>query len=340
VALRSGRREIAPDVERCEFMVGTKDLETYRATGIRAVQSTPLFSRGGTIVGIISTHWREPHEPSSRDLRLFDILARQAADLIERRRGEEELRTLNAELEERVWERTRSLEETIGELDSFCYTVAHDLRTPLRAVHSFGEMLLETAASKLDETERGYYAAMIRAGGRMDALISDLLAYTRLTRQEVSLQELDPGVVVDRVLDELRPDLIAKRADVSVARPLPKVLAQPVLLGQALANLISNAAKFVAPGQRPRIRIGAESGNGRVRLWVEDDGIGIAPQYQGKLFKVFERLNPATDYPGTGIGLAIVRRAAERMSGTAGVESQEGKGSRFWLDLGAGGPGA
>src|SRR5436190_2223989 len=162
-ALRTGSRVIASDVERSEVVAGTEDLDTYLRTGIHSVQTTPLFSRGGALVGMISTHWKEPHEPSARDLRFFDILARQAADLIERRRAEEQLRSLNAELEKRVLERTQSLQDTIRELDSFTYTVAHDLRAPLRAVHSFGEMLLETAEAKLDETERGYFAAMIRS---------------------------------------------------------------------------------------------------------------------------------------------------------------------------------
>jgi signal transduction histidine kinase len=198
-------------------------------------------------------------------------------------------------------------------------------------------MLLETAAGKLDETERGYFASMIRAGGRMDALITDLLAYTRLARQDVSLQNLDLEAVVDRVLGEMREGLSTKRAEVSVERPLPKVLAHPLLLGQAISNLVSNAAKFVPPGRQPQIRIGAQDRNGRVRLWIQDNGIGISPEYHQRIFRVFERLHSGAEFPGTGIGLAIVRRAAERMSGAVGVESEEGKGSRFWLDLGPGG---
>jgi len=338
VALREGRRVIAPDVERCDFMVGTEDLDTCLRTGIRAVQTTPLISRGGAIVGMISTHWREPHEPSERDLRLFDILARQAADLIERRAAEEKLRTLNAELDDRVREQTRALRETVTELDSFAYTVAHDLRSPLRSIHNFGELLREEAAPKLGPVERGYLESIIRAGGRMDSLITDLLSYTRIHRQDVVLEKTDLEAVVSRVLEDLEAELSARNAEVTVSKPLPEVMGHGLLLTQALTNLISNAVKFVAPGTSPRVRISSQKERRRVRVWVEDNGIGIAPEHHPKLFQVFERIDPTEDYPGTGIGLAIVRRAAERMGGTVGVESAVGRGSRFWIDVPIAGP--
>jgi len=135
------------------------------------------------------------------------------------------------------------------------------------------------------------------------------------------------------VIDDLRADL--RQADLRVESPLPRVRGHALLLGQAIANLISNAVKFIPPGAVPRVRIRAARGSesDHVRLWVEDNGIGIAPEHQPKLFRVFERLHGREDYPGTGIGLAIVRRALERMGGSTGVESAPGEGSRFWIEL-------
>lgn len=254
-----------------------------------------------------------------------------ARDITDRRRRDEEIR---ADLERRVSERTASLQDTIRELDTFAYTVAHDLRAPLRAIHSFGQLLLEDLGPTLNETGRTYLTQIIQGGGRMDALINDLLKYSRLSREQIQLATLGLEGVVDKVLEDMAPELEERRAAVRVVRPMPRVRGHAGLLAQALTNLVSNAAKFVRPGERPEITIRAERAGERVRIWVEDQGIGIEPRHQGKLFQIFERLHTREAYPGTGIGLAIVRRAAERMGGAAGLESEGGKGARFWLDVG------
>jgi PAS domain S-box-containing protein len=261
-----------------------------------------------------------------------------ARDITPQKRAESEIRQLNLELEERVHERTRSLKESVSELESFAYTVAHDLRAPLRAIHTLGEMLLEESASKLGPAEREYLNQMIDAGARMDSLITGLLAYSRIGRQDSPLEPLDLEGLTKLVLADLEAELKSRGAEIQVQRPLPRVLGHSLLLSQALANLVSNAAKFVAPGVAPKVRIRAERVEGdRVRLWVDDNGIGIAPEHVGKLFRVFERLHGRDAYPGTGIGLAIVRRALERMNGSSGVESVPGQGSRFWIELPAAG---
>jgi signal transduction histidine kinase len=133
------------------------------------------------------------------------------------------------------------------------------------------------------------------------------------------------------------PEIRERKAQVRMAERLPPVRAHRVMLTQVLVNLVSNAIKFVARGVEPRVEIRAEPRDGRVRLWVEDNGIGIAAEYHERIFRMFERLNRQEDYPGTGIGLAIVRKATERMGGTAGVESEPGRGSRFWIELEAAG---
>jgi len=257
-----------------------------------------------------------------------------ARDITEQKRAHEEALQVNAMLEDRVRERTRSLQESVQELDSFAYTVAHDLRAPLRAVHSFGEILLEECAPKLTETERKYLVEMIRAGSRMDTLISDLLAYSRISRQDTPISTLDLCSLVDGILIDLRDELADRKAIVDIVRPLPRVAGHAVMLGQAILNLISNAVKFVLPGKSPHVRIWSEPQPfGRVRLWVEDNGIGISAEHQSRLFKVFERLHGREEYPGTGIGLAIVRRAVERMRGSSGLVSAPGAGSKFWIEL-------
>jgi PAS domain S-box-containing protein len=256
-----------------------------------------------------------------------------ARDISDQKRTEAAIRQLNADLEERVRERTRSLQDSVSELESFAYTVAHDLRAPLRAVHILGEMLLEDCGPRLDPKEQDYLREMVEAGARMDTLITGLLEYSRIGRQDTPLDTIDLGTLTARVLDELRADL--RKAELRVEGPLPRVEGHALLLGQAIANLVSNAAKFVVPGAVPRVRIRAARGSepDRVRLCIEDNGIGIAREHQPKLFRVFERLHGREEYPGTGIGLAIVRRALERMGGSVGVESAPGEGSRFWIEL-------
>jgi signal transduction histidine kinase len=243
------------------------------------------------------------------------------------------VRELNADLERRVRERTASLQEMVRELNTFAYTVAHDLRAPLRGVHGLGQMLLEDYAGRLDERGRKYLDEMIAAGARMDTLIRDLLEYSRLSREEVRIHPVPVDEIVGQVLQEMKRELADKQAEVSFEPSGRTVLAHAVSLRQAVTNLLSNAIKFVPSGVAPRVRIHAEPRGSAVRLWVEDQGIGIAPEHHGRLFRLFERLHGRDAYPGTGIGLAIVRRAAERMGGSVGLESEAGRGSRFYLDL-------
>jgi signal transduction histidine kinase/DNA-binding response OmpR family regulator len=337
IALRTRERVVVTDVETCEFMAGSDDLKTYLETGIHAVQSTPLLSRGGRLLGMISTHWRAPHQPAEGELRLLDVLARQAADLIERSQSIFEVRRLNDDLERRVRERTTSLEEMIRDLNTFAYTVAHDLRAPLRAMKGFSDLVLEDAGGRLEASEREYLDRISQSALRMDALVRDLLEYSRLSRANVTLGTVDLNSVVRPILQDLESDLTASRGHVRTEGPLPEVLGNETMLRQALTNLVSNGLKFVAPDRKPQVIIRAERREGRVRIWVEDNGIGITKEYHDRLFRVFERFHAGDQYPGTGIGLAIVRRALERMSGTAGVISEQGKGSRFWIELG--GPG-
>ena len=259
-------------------------------------------------------------------------------DATKRRHAEHEVRHLASSLEHRVQERTMELESSKRELESFTYSVAHDLRSPLRAMHQYAQLVLEDYMGRpLDLPGQENLRRIIQASEKMDTLIEDLLAYSKVSRDGVPLEPVDLDQVLDGVLEHLSADVQARRAEIAIDRPLPRVRGNAVALHQAFTNLISNAMKFVPRGKDPKIRVRAERGASGVKVWVEDNGIGIDPQHHERIFRVFERLNRGEDYPGTGIGLAIVRKSMDKMGGRVGLESQGGKGSQFWIELEADG---
>jgi signal transduction histidine kinase len=243
------------------------------------------------------------------------------------------VRDAQTRLEDQVRERTAELEERNDELEAFGYSISHDLRAPLRAMQGFSQALLEDCGDRLDAMGREYAERIVAGARRMDELIRDLLSYSRVSRAELKLVRVPLTPVAHSALAELSGALRARNASVRVDEPLPAVMGHPATLSQVLTNLLGNGLKFVPPERTPELRVHAERHNGLVRVWVEDNGIGIAPEHQARIFRVFERLHSNDDYPGTGIGLAIVRKAVERMGGQVGVESSLGHGSRFWVEL-------
>jgi signal transduction histidine kinase len=225
------------------------------------------------------------------------------------------------------------LQESNTALDSFAYTVSHDLRAPLRAMQGFSTALLEDCGEQLDPQGKEYATRVVAAAARMDDLIQDLLAYSRLSRTDIALEQLSMEIVIETILQRMTANITRREAAIEIVRPLPMVHAHRPTLQQCLINLIGNALKFTPPGDTPQIRIRAEMAEGKTRIWVEDKGIGIAAEHHERIFRVFERLHGAETYPGTGIGLAIVKKGMERMEGRVGVESMLGQGSRFWLEL-------
>ncbi len=241
------------------------------------------------------------------------------------------LRAHARDLEAKVQERTKVLEEMVNELKGVSYSLSHDMRGPIRAIHSFTEIVLDEQADRLTEQGVDYLRRVIAAAGRLDRLIRDVLVFTRLARGDEQMSRVDADALVRGLVREL-PEIPASKATVHV-EALPAVIGHETLLSQCMANLIGNAVKFVRPGQLPDVRVYAEEHGARVRLCVRDNGIGIGEDGRERLFMLFERLPTKESYAGTGLGLAIVRKAVERMGGSAGVRSLPGQGSTFWVEL-------
>lgn len=250
-----------------------------------------------------------------------------AMETTDRKRAEERL-------ENKVAERTAQLAASNARLEDYVYTIAHDLRAPLRSMQSFAGLLLEDYVSHLDETAQGYARRVVRAAETLDAMVVDLLAYGRVMRAEMALSEVNLADAWAAAMGQHEHAIRERgaRLQVAAAASTTIVRAHEATLVQVLANLLSNALKFVEPNVPPLIRVRVENRPTTVRVWVEDNGIGIAPEYHDKIFRVFERLHGKT-YSGTGIGLAIVRTGVERMGGRVGLESAVGSGTRFWIEL-------
>lgn len=262
-----------------------------------------------------------------------------ATDIDEQRRAFAELADARTrlkdyadQLEVRVRARTATLREANAELEAFTYSVSHDLRTPLQFVRGFAEAIRDESTALAPE-HRDYLHRIIRAASRMDSIIQDLLAYSRLSRSEMQLVELPLDDVVADVLMHHHAAIRQAGARIEIDRPLPSVFADKTGLFQALSNLVSNALKFTRAGQPPLVRIRAEFVGEGARLWIEDNGIGIDRRHHERIFQLFERLHSPADYPGTGIGLSLVRKAITRMGGRCGVESTPDEGSRFWVEF-------
>jgi PAS domain S-box-containing protein len=258
--------------------------------------------------------------------RLLYIFAR---DITERKRAEDRIQTLNGELQSRV----SDLTEINSELEAFNYSISHDLRAPLRAMQGFARALAEDEGSQLSAEAREYADRIITSGGYMDAMLQDLLKYSRLSRAELNLGPVALASALNEVLTVAAKGIKDRNARVEILPIEESVIGHRMTVCQIVSNLIDNALKFVEPNRKPVVRVWTESQPNWVRLIVEDNGIGIEPGHQNKIFGLFERLHNNAAYPGTGIGLAIVRRGTERMGGHVGVESTTGAGSRFWIEL-------
>jgi PAS domain S-box-containing protein len=252
-----------------------------------------------------------------------------ARDVTARKASESEIKNLNLELERRI----RDLTEMNKELEAFGYSISHDLRAPLRSIRSFAQFIREDADANASAENKDYLRRIESAAKYMDLLLLDLLQYSRLNGCELELVPVDLDLALSDVLTSIEQEIEDRKADVRIRAPLGTVKAHPATVRQVFYNLISNGLKFVAAETNPQIEVWTEPQKGALRVWVTDRGIGIASQYHQKIFGLFQRLHSHEAYPGTGIGLALVRKGLERMGGRIGLESEPGQGTRFWFEL-------
>jgi PAS domain S-box-containing protein len=318
------------------------DRERVKAIWLQALESRSLYRASGRL-------WHAPtqehryFEAQAVPLLPEDGSVREwigcVTDVHDRRKAEmalahaqEQLADRAGQLEEAVSERTGELTATNKQLEAFVYSIAHDLRAPLRSMQGFSAILVEEESAGLSKRGCDFANRINRSAQFMDALLQDLLAFSRIAQQRIELASVNLESGVQSVLSRLEKEIQDKNARITNVGPWPTVLAREPTLGQVLFNLISNALKFARPDTPPLIRLRAEEQDRFVRVWVEDNGIGIAPDYQEQIFRLFIRLH-GQKYPGTGIGLAIVQKSVERMGGRVGVESTPGEGTRFWFEL-------
>jgi len=270
---------------------------------------------------------------NERTKELNEINIQLQQEIIERKQAEDKFRILSEELEARVHQRTNQLENANQNLESFSYSVSHDLRAPLRAITGFSTILLEDYLGELSTEAQSFLLRIDSQAKQMNQLILDLLAFSRIDRQELNKQSVNCTALAQRVLDELRAEQFADcEAETNIAE-MPACQADPALLKQVFVNLISNAMKFSCNGTKPLIHIFSEHKNGKDIYIIKDNGVGFDPQYQDKLFVVFQRLHDSKEFEGTGVGLAIVKRIITRHGGQIWAESSVNQGATFYFTV-------
>lgn len=294
------------------------EIECFDGQHKRILNSAiPLRKPNGPVTGVVIVNQ--------------DITARKAieAELLLAR---QQLSRQNEVLEESVARRTAELHETLHTLEGVLYHIAHDLRAPVRAMGSYSSLLIEPNGGALKPETRAFLTRIVEAAKRMDDLTKDLLLYGQIARNKAPVEPIRLNVVMEDCLFALGEEIRRKNAQVTVAGELPMVMGNEALLGAVFNNLISNAVKFVA-NKPPEVTIWAEESPDRWRINVKDNGVGIPDQYRAKIFNIFERIHTAGDFPGTGIGLAIAKKATQLLGGKIGFTSTPGEGSCFWIEL-------
>jgi signal transduction histidine kinase len=293
--------------------------------GVGSFIGIPLFASDGGGLGLIALLKREP---IANDLFVSDILqlfSDRAVAEIERTQYEAELRNL-------LDVRSGELDRVVKELQSFSYSVSHDLRAPLRAINGYAEALGEDCEVQLDDTARDYLERIRSSARRMERLIDDLLVLSRATRHPIKRSQVDLSAMGREILDRLHTAHPQRNVHVDLQTDI-LATADPDLIRLALENLIGNAWKYTGKIDEGRIRFSTHKANGQTVYQVQDNGTGFSMEYANKLFEVFQRLHRAEDFEGTGVGLAIAKRIIERHGGCIWADSREGEGASFYFTL-------
>ena len=254
-------------------------------------------------------------------------------DITEKKKVEQELENYRNNLEVLVEERTAEVTAISQELEDFVYSVSHDLRAPLRSINGFSSIIARRHQTDLDEQASHYFDNIIRATEHMGALIDELLSYSRIGRTELKTGAVSLNDMLVDILDNLHGRVEEKQASILIPEGLPNVEADRNALSSVFTNLLDNALTYHSQGKPPEIQVNAEIKGNRAIISVSDKGIGIPTEHQEKIFNIFQRLHAQDIYPGTGIGLAIVKKSVERMNGRIWVDSTPGTGSTFTIDL-------
>ncbi len=315
---------LVPPELKDEFRMIMEKLE--RGERVKSLQTTRLHKNGRTIdVALTVSPIKDAHG-------LIVGASAIARDISERVRAEAEIRQLNQELESRVEERTSQLVKANKELESFAYSVSHDLRAPLRHIDGFVEMLEIRATRMLDDRCRRYMDNISEAAKRMGHLIDDLLSFSRMGRRELLATQVDMDALVREVIRDLAPDYENRNIVWKIAQ-LPEISGDRSLLRVVMENLISNAIKFTSTRERAVVEVGFEESAASTDFWIRDNGVGFDPEYSSKLFGVFQRLHRDDEFEGTGIGLANVSRIIERHGGRVWAEGQLDQGATFHFSI-------
>ena len=275
-------------------------------------------------------HWTDrPIFNESGDVLELQSIGR---DITERIKSEKEIQRLNEELEQRVRERTAQLESANNELESFTYSVSHDLRAPVRAIEGFSQILVEEFSSHLPLEARRLIGIVQSNTRHMGRLIDDLLTFSRLGRQPVNKQTIRTSDMVHQAMGTLQGEMEGREVKIKIGK-LPDCEGDPSLIEQVWLNLLSNAIKYSRKRKRARIEVGCLESDGQHVYFVKDNGVGFDMKYADKLFGVFQRLHHSSEFEGTGVGLAIVERIIHRHSGLVWAESEPGKGATFFFKI-------